>query len=108
MGQTGQRGGAGARWRAGPCGATRGDGLLREWGRWPAALGLGSRGPSAGGGKLGRAVLALGCERDERAEEGEAMGLRKGGSGSGRFLGLGWVSVGFGLWVSFYFSIFYF
>ena len=43
---------------------------------------------SAGGEKLGRAVLALGCERGERAEEGEAMGLRKGGSGSGR-VGLG-------------------
>ena len=57
-------------------------------GGWPAALGLAPRGLSAGGGKLGRAVLALGCERGERAEEGEAMGLRKGGSGSGR-VGLG-------------------
>ena len=53
-----------------------------------AVLGLAPRGLSAGGGKLGRAVLALGCERGERAEEGEAMGLRKGGSGSGR-VGLG-------------------
>jgi hypothetical protein len=64
VGQTGQRGGAGARWRAGPCGVTRGDGLLRERGRWPAALGLGSRGPSAGGGKLGRARFAW-AEREE-------------------------------------------
>ena len=55
---------------------------------WPAALGLAPRGLSVEGGKLGRAVLALGCERGERAEEGEAMGLRKGGSGSGR-VGLG-------------------
>ena len=49
--------------------------------------------------------MALGCERGERAEEGEAMGLREGGSGSGRFLGLGW----FGCWVraKVYISLFY-
>ena len=70
---------------------------------WPAALGLAPRGLSVEGGKLGRAVL--GCERGERAEEREAMGLRKGGSGSGRFLGLGWF--GCSVWAEVFISLFY-
>ena len=72
---------------------------------WPAALGLAPRGLSVEGGKLGRAVLALGCERGERAEEREAMGLRKGGSGSGRFLGLGWFECW--VWAEVFISLFY-
>jgi len=77
VGQTGQRGGAGARWQAGPCGATRGDGLLRERGGGrPAAWAV-------------QSWAACGKRREKAGPQGkERAGLgREVGCGLGRVKG---------------------
>ena len=94
--------GAGARWQAGPCGATRGDGLLRERlglrrGEGEAAGRAGVSGPWDAGKGLGRCWVDLG----RRVFVGLVRfagprGERKKGWAGFLVLGLGWVVLGLG------------